>query len=331
MLIEARHRGGLVSENTEERDGQIWLERGIASARSGRRSEARQALFRALNYESQREMCWLWLAAVSEDAQQERVYLNKVLTLNSNNRFARAGLAHLDAQAAENGATVQPAGASALGLIEAEPVVETREPAASAPGAAFKVSADKPGSSPTPRGESPAAQPKAAQSTTQEAIPNRMEPTAVAPAAELPRRRPAKLPAVERRVAPPATSAADQTPSGPSGKNDGELSGWTVGRKPVPPLVQGGDRRPKAEAAQVAEPSGWTRSVPKAAAALQPRASRYEVNPRPENPVHPDGRFSGALSEVFRSHETWTAMVATASLVGLAFILIVLTVISVVH
>jgi hypothetical protein len=309
----------------EEREGRIWLERGIASARSGQRAEARQALFRALNHESQREMCWLWLAAVSEDAQQERVYLNKVLTLNPNNRFAKAGLAHLDAQ------PVQPIGAGDLGLLEAEPGSGENAATASPDVAATPP---KPSQHPAPRSESPVSQSGAAQFTVQESTPVRAEPPAVAPAAEPPRRRPAKSPAVERPVAPPPISS-----SGPGavGKDDGELSGWTVGRKPVPP-----QQPARAEGKSKVEPSGWSRSVPKVTAsaessqavAAQPRAPRYEVNP-PQDASNraspPNGGFSGALSEVFQSHETWTAMAATVSLAGLAFVLIVLAVMSVFH
>ena len=88
----------LVSNDPSERQGfgRVWLDRGVAAARAGRRAEAREALFRALNDESQREMAWLWLAAVSDDPRQERVYLEKVLRLNPNNEHAKKGLAHLE-------------------------------------------------------------------------------------------------------------------------------------------------------------------------------------------------------------------------------------------
>lgn len=326
-MNEARHRGRPVNENGEEREGRIWLERGIASARAGRRAEARQALFRALNYESQREMCWLWLAAVSEDAQQERVYLNKVLTLNPNNRFARAGLAHLDAQPVESGIAVQLAGAGALGLLEAAPVSNEEkalpEPSPVKAGGDNRLDA-------IPRRNLPAPQPDVAQITVHEAIPPRVEQPAAAPAVEPPRRRPAKSPVVKQPIALPALSSGQQAPSEPAGKEDGELSGWTVGRKPVAPLGQRGEGRARAAEKPVVEPSGWTRSVPKATAAPQPRSPRYEVNPpSQEDPGRSNGGFSGALSEMFQSHETWTAMAATVSLAGLAFILIALAVMSV--
>ena len=85
-----------MSDDRSEQQGRIWLDRGVAAARAGRRAEAREALFRALNYEGQREMAWLWLAAVADDRHQEQMYLNKVLALNPDNPHARAGLAQLE-------------------------------------------------------------------------------------------------------------------------------------------------------------------------------------------------------------------------------------------
>lgn len=87
-----------------QQQGQMWLEKGIAAARAGKRLEAREALFRALNDESRREMAWLWLAAVADDKRQERLYLEKVLSINPENRYARSGLETLDARQA----VVQP-------------------------------------------------------------------------------------------------------------------------------------------------------------------------------------------------------------------------------
>ncbi len=331
-------RGRPVNENSEERDGQIWLERGIASARAGRRAEARQALFRALNYESQREMCWLWLAAVSEDTQQERVYLNKVLALNPNNRFARAGLAHLDAQPVESGKPGQPAGAGALGLLEAAPASdEERNTAAPAPQP--EPSKGPTDGNPPDRADRPQETPApVVQVTAQDATPARAEQPAVARDVQPLRRRRTKTPMDEQRVVPATVSSEARPSAGPTGDQIDEPSGWTVGRKPVTAHEQRRDAGADAADKAVAEPSGWTRSIPKtesrglgrAVAAPQPRPARYEVNPpQQENPIRSTGGFSGALSEVFQSHETWTAMAATVSLAGLAFILIVLAVMSV--
>jgi hypothetical protein len=309
-----------MSENVEEREGRIWLERGIASARAGRRAEARQALFRALNYESQREMCWLWLAAVSEDAQQERVYLKKVLTLNPNSRFARAGLAHLDAQIAQGGVSVAPAGASALGLLEPDSAPEVQARATSSPvppvqdpaGSAVAVVPAK-------------VPPRVVQVTVQEVSSVQIEDRPrirplTGPVEEPPSPRRDQTPGVKQPVAPPAKEAGSRMRPGQSSETD--LSGWTVETKTVKPP-------PSAEKQGPAEPSGWSRSMSTAEPAPHPRAPKYEVNPMRAAPMPTGGRFSLALGEVFQSHETWTAMAATVSLAGLAVILIALAVMSV--
>jgi hypothetical protein len=310
-----------MSENAEEREGRIWLERGIASARAGRRAEARQALFRALNYESQREMCWLWLAAVSEDAQQERVYLKKVLTLNPNSRFARAGLAHLDAQTAQNGAPAVPAGASTLGLLEPDSEPQVKAPASSL----LAGSVQDPAPGPAPAAVPVTPLPRVVQVTVQEVIPIQVEdrppmrPSTV-PVEGPPAPRRAQLPVVEQPIAPPAKHTGSRTRPGQSSEVD--LSGWTVETKTVTATQPAEKQGP-------AEPSGWSRSLSTAEPAPRPRAPKYEVNPVREAPSPAGGRVSLVLSEAFQSHETWTAMAATVSLAGLAVILIALAVMSV--
>ena len=348
-----------MNEQADEGEGRVWLERGIQEARAGRHAEARQALFRALNDESQREVCWLWLAAVSDDAQQERVYLKKVLTLNPGNRFARAGLRHLDARTGANGSGGQPAGASILGVLDGKP---DPEPAAGAeaeagvepemraePKPRINVAAQPPveaeaKAEPHVRGaeraaapvrstvEAPPAvvRPQSAPSKSRVAAPVTREPNPVR-TTERPKATPAAAAPVEaeKPVAPP------RRPSGKQASGEGveaELSGWTTRTKRVPPK----EVRPPAES-QTAEVSGWSRSLGKAAPAEQksaptgqPQRVQYEIGSVAVEPIQKQSgwQWKLVLSEAFQCHETWTVMAATLSLAGLAFVLFIVTVMS---
>lgn len=80
----------------------LLLQKGIAAARSGRSSEARQMLQQVVESEPGNEMAWLWLSGLMTTIQQKRACLERVLQANPENVYARAGLTRLqDASLAE--------------------------------------------------------------------------------------------------------------------------------------------------------------------------------------------------------------------------------------
>ena len=72
------------------------LSRGIAAARAGDRSRARQLLSRAVRRNPDSEVAWLWLSAVLDTPQGRAFCLRRVLALNPDNRTAQQGLAALE-------------------------------------------------------------------------------------------------------------------------------------------------------------------------------------------------------------------------------------------
>lgn len=80
----------------------LLLQKGIAAARSGRSSDARQMLEQVVESEPGNEMAWLWLSGLMTTIQQKRACLERVLQANPENVYARAGLTRLqDASLAE--------------------------------------------------------------------------------------------------------------------------------------------------------------------------------------------------------------------------------------
>lgn len=77
------------------------LEKGIAAVKAGQKEEARQYLLQVVELDEHNEQAWLWLSGIVESAEERRICLENVLTLNPDNAHAQAGLAWLDQQAAE--------------------------------------------------------------------------------------------------------------------------------------------------------------------------------------------------------------------------------------
>lgn len=68
------------------------IKEGIAALKGGNRTEAKQALMKAVEINQQSEQAWLWLSAVSDTVDQRELCLENVLTLNPANEKARKGL-----------------------------------------------------------------------------------------------------------------------------------------------------------------------------------------------------------------------------------------------
>lgn len=78
---------------------QSWLEAGIAAAKTGDRKQAYSLLRQVVDADEGNEKAWLWLSEVAETAENRRICLENVLTLNPHNQVAKRGLAKLDGEA----------------------------------------------------------------------------------------------------------------------------------------------------------------------------------------------------------------------------------------
>ena len=319
-----------MSDDLNDQQGRIWLDRGVAAARAGRRAEAREALFRALNYEAQREMAWLWLAAVADDRRQERMYLAKVLSLNPDNPHAQAGLVQLDKVLSEEQTPPEPKepnpasessdrqgtekGGESKGVPDASPAEVKPLPPKRA-----EQSKPQPQKAPRSAG-TPVEMPKPSGEVKKD-VPPQQRPVTAAPDVKL---KPATtstdkpLPVALVPAEPVVKQAVEKGKQAQKGPGvDGEPSGWTTQAAPV--------KRPSPPPPG-SEPTGWTRSEPKpsgaALSASRPPPRKAQAVPyAAERLSPPRSGFAGVVSEAFQSHETWTALLAIAGLVVLAIFL----------
>lgn len=79
----------------QEEEIRQLVERGVNAARLGHKEEAEQLLRQAVILDPQNERAWLWLSAVVEGIEAQRECLQRVLSINPTNSFARSGLAFL--------------------------------------------------------------------------------------------------------------------------------------------------------------------------------------------------------------------------------------------
>jgi tetratricopeptide (TPR) repeat protein len=75
------------------------LKQGIAAARKGRKTEARDKLLLVVELDEQNEQAWLWLSGVVASDSDRRVCLENVLALNPASTAAQKGLRWLDEHA----------------------------------------------------------------------------------------------------------------------------------------------------------------------------------------------------------------------------------------
>ena len=68
---------------------------GMASARAGQRAEAYNLLLDVVELDQHNEQAWLWLSAVTDNLEDQRICLENVLTINPDNSVARERLAVL--------------------------------------------------------------------------------------------------------------------------------------------------------------------------------------------------------------------------------------------
>jgi tetratricopeptide (TPR) repeat protein len=74
---------------------QTWLQESVAAMKSGEAMKARELLLRVLQEDDRHEQAWLWLSGVAETAEERRICLENVLTINPDNKVAQTGLTRL--------------------------------------------------------------------------------------------------------------------------------------------------------------------------------------------------------------------------------------------
>lgn len=84
------------------------LQAGIAAAKAGQRSQARELLLRVIALEETNVTAWLWLSGLVESKTDKEACLENVLTLDPNNEAARQGLLLLQKNAAPSASPATP-------------------------------------------------------------------------------------------------------------------------------------------------------------------------------------------------------------------------------
>ncbi|GAB4528217.1 MAG: hypothetical protein OHK0046_46830 [Anaerolineae bacterium] len=86
------------------------VEEGIRAYRAGNKVEARRLLEKATDLDQMNEKAWLWLSAVVDSPEDQRICLENVLFINPNSKDAQRGLKLLDEKpaAAPSGAQKPP-------------------------------------------------------------------------------------------------------------------------------------------------------------------------------------------------------------------------------
>jgi ribosomal protein L40E len=91
------------SELPTRTDVNQLLAMGMASARAGQRAEAYNLLLDVVELDQHNEQAWLWLSAVTDNLEDQRICLENVLTINPDNTVARERLAALAADGNQQG------------------------------------------------------------------------------------------------------------------------------------------------------------------------------------------------------------------------------------
>ena len=69
-----------------------FVERGIKASEDEQKEFAKQCFLQAIVHDDQNELAWLWLASISDVAEEKRSYLQKVLRINPENETALVSL-----------------------------------------------------------------------------------------------------------------------------------------------------------------------------------------------------------------------------------------------
>ncbi len=99
---------------------EVILREGITAARGGRRGLARRLLTRAAYERPNDPRPWFWMAAITDDPQEQREHLEKALALDPTNEAARKALLKLQGSLGQSSAPeATPFSSQAAGLVSA--------------------------------------------------------------------------------------------------------------------------------------------------------------------------------------------------------------------
>jgi hypothetical protein len=76
-------------------DAKRLLAQGVAAAKAGQRTQAYNLLLDVVELDQRNELAWLWLSAVTDNPDDQRVCLENVITINPGNAEARSRLLKL--------------------------------------------------------------------------------------------------------------------------------------------------------------------------------------------------------------------------------------------
>jgi hypothetical protein len=76
------------------REIEAWLQEGIMAAKAGKTQQARFRLLDVVEQDQTNETAWFWLYQVFDRAEDKRVCLENLLTINPTNDWARQELGH---------------------------------------------------------------------------------------------------------------------------------------------------------------------------------------------------------------------------------------------
>jgi hypothetical protein len=76
-------------------DAKRLLAQGVAAAKAGQRAQAYNLLLDAVELDQRSELAWLWLSAVTDSPDDQRICLENVITINPGNAAARGRLLKL--------------------------------------------------------------------------------------------------------------------------------------------------------------------------------------------------------------------------------------------
>jgi hypothetical protein len=111
------------------------LAQGIAAAQAGQHAQAYNLLLDVVERDQYNELAWLWLSTVADDLNDQRICLENVLTINSNNTLARDWLAKLPSDGAQSGSQSDQHGSPPAFAIQStdQPAQQSSSATASTP------------------------------------------------------------------------------------------------------------------------------------------------------------------------------------------------------
>jgi len=89
-------------------DAKRLLAQGVAAAKAGQRTQAYNLLLDAVELDQRSELAWLWLSAVTDNPDDQRICLENVITINPGNAEARGRLLKLQGTGRQSTTVICP-------------------------------------------------------------------------------------------------------------------------------------------------------------------------------------------------------------------------------